>query len=329
MTERRPDGTSAGLEGGADDAVRIEQPRAPREWFFQRNANEAATHEGWNLFHVDGFGRVRGRGFPDIVMWRKDPDTGKYDMLVAELKRDEDSPFSEGQEEWLEAFKQMGITTKVWRGDNLDHGQELHDIIKNGTAGHISTTELPPEPPASPVPVGFRRVMTHIIDSIQGREMRTGEKAGLRRMDIANPDGAAFWRLMSQKGMPRNLDIQDVQKWGLIMHGIAVMAHTPGLAHNPGIRIGRALYEGDGSRPPFYSEQRLSTLLAARGDALHQILARLFRMLASQRCAFNWREMAWFILNEDYDEERFEMARRRIASEYYQAERRSAQRESE
>ena len=71
---------------------------------------------------------------------------------------------------------------------------------------------------------------------------------------------------------------------------------------------------------PFYSEDRLSTLLAARGDALHRILARLFRMLGNQGCAFNWRDMAWFILNEGYNEERADEARIEIARAYYRAE---------
>jgi hypothetical protein len=51
----------------------------------------------------------------------------------------------------------------------------------------------------------------------------------------------------------------------------------------------------------------------------------MFRMLASNGVTFNWREMAQFILNEGYDEEAAERARRRIARDYYTAERRSLQ----
>ena len=57
---------------------------------------------------------------------------------------------------------------------------------------------------------------------------------------------------------------------------------------------------------------------------LRTLLARMFRMLASADVSFNWREMSRFILNED-NEKAAERARRRIASEYYQAERRSSQ----
>ena len=58
---------------------------------------------------------------------------------------------------------------------------------------------------------------------------------------------------------------------------------------------------------------------------MHRLLGRLFRMLANERCTCNWREMAWFILNEGYNEEEADKARIGIARAYYQAERRSLQ----
>ena len=57
---------------------------------------------------------------------------------------------------------------------------------------------------------------------------------------------------------------------------------------------------------------------------LRTLLARMFRMLASANVSFNWREMAQFVLNEGYDDVAAEQARRRIARDYYQAERRNA-----
>ena len=291
-----------------------------REWFFNKEVHEEAIQHGWRPFHVEGFRIVRGRGFPDLVMFRQHPESGQFEMLVAELKREAISPFGEGQEDWLEAFKQMGITTKVWRGDNPDHRRELYDIIENGTAGHPSTTKLLPELPSSPIPANFGVVMDNTIESIESKEMTTGEKASLRRMDPSNPHSAVFWKLISQRGMPRN---PDIKKWGLITHGIALMSHAAGLAHNPIKPVGRVLYDGnqDQSGTAFYSEKRLATLLAARGPTLHRLLARMFRMLASKGCAFNWWEMAWFILNDD-NEERADEARIKIAREYYRTERR-------
>ena len=154
--------------------------------------------------------------------------------------------------------------------------------------------------------------------------MTTGEKASLQRMKPGEPNGAVFWKLVSQRGMPRNLE---VGKWGLITHGIALMAHSANRAHDPRRPVGQMLYEGNRDRTTrgFYSEDRLSTLLSARGPTLHHLLARMFRMLANEGCAFNWREMAWFILNEGYNEVEADKSRIEIARAYYQAERRSTQ----
>ena len=292
-----------------------------REWFFNKEVHEEAIRHGWRPFHVEGFRIVRGKGFPDLVMFRQHPESGLFEMLVAELKREADSPFGEGQEDWLEAFNQMGITTKVWRGDNSDDRRELYDIIERGTAGHNSVTKLLPGLPSSPIPANFGVVMANTIESIESKEMTTGEKASLRRMDPSNPNSAVFWKLISQRGMSRN---PCIEKWGLITHGIALMSHTAGLAHNPRKPVGRVLYEGNQDQPgtAFYSEYRLATLLAARGPTLHRLLARLFRMLARKGCAFNWREMAWFILNDGDNEERADEARIKIAREYYRAEQR-------
>ena len=320
MTEQQPTDTDVELnrDAGTVGSVAPAESRSEREWFFNREVHEHAIHHGWRPFHVERFRVVRGRGFPDLAMFRQHPETGEFEMLVAELKRDASSEFGEGQKEWLEAFKQMGITTRVWVGDNPDDRREMYDIIENGTVGYHSETELPPAGANSPIPANFGVVIENIIESIESPEMTTGENASLRRMDPANPSGATFWKLMSQRGMPRNLE---VRKWGLITHGIAMMAHGAGLAHRPRIAVGQALYQGGGNRSPFYSEDRLSTLLSARGPTLHRLLARLFRMLANERCAFNWREMAWFILNEEEtDKSCIEIARA-----YYRAMQRSPQ----
>ena len=322
MTEQQPADIATESVARADDAVQGEQSQrdSDREWFFNLEVHEEAVRHGWRPFHHDGLRVVRGRGFPDVAMFRQHPETGQFEMLVAELKRDEYSEFGEGQEDWLEAFKQMGITTKVWLGNNQEHRSEMYSIIENGTSGHESVTRLDTQVSTSPIPFDFSVVMGNTIESIEGKEMTTGDKSKLRRMVPANPDSAAFWRIMSQRGISRNADIK---KWGLIIHGIALMSHNSA-AHNPGIRIGRALYEGNGNNMPFYSNDRLATLLSARGDTLHRLLARLFRMLGTHGCAFNWRDMAWFILNEGYNEERADQAKIEIARAYYQAERRNS-----
>ena len=321
MTELQPVEETMSVAGDVAPALRAApaQPRSDREWFFNREVHEHAIHHGWRPFHVDRFRVVRGIGFPDLAMFRQNPETGSFEMLVAELKRDAESEFGEGQEEWLEAFRQMGITTKVWRGDSPDDRQEMYDILENGTLGHESTTKLISTASSSPIPFNFGVVIGNTIESIESPEFTTGESASLRRMDPASPNSSAFWKLMSQRGMPEQAG---VEKWALIMHGIALMAHGAGngRAHRPRTPVGRTLYLGSAQQPVdrgFYSEDRLATLLTARGPALRRLLARLFRILANEGCSFNWREMAWFILNEGYNEEDAEKSRIEIARGYY------------
>ena len=165
-----------------------------------------------------------------------------------------------------------------------------------------------------------------------------GDLAGLRRMDPDEPGTtAAYWRLMAEKNLLGGSPTVE-SKWTLILHGIALMTPRAGdegdnrTAHEGYMPVGRALFlGGDSNRRErgYYSESRLNRLLTAHGPMLRSLLARMFRMMAAADQPFNWREMARFILSEDYNEERFEMARRRIASEYYQAERRSAQSETQ
>ena len=324
MAKQSPNDLSGECIGnGAElNLTDVSRPLFSNEWFFNKEVHEFATHHRWRPFHVDRFRAVRGRGFPDLAMFRKNDETGKFEMLVAELKKDADSEYGEGQEDWLEAFKQMGITTKVWRSDSQAHLTEMYDVIEKGTDGQDSVTKLPPLS-SSPIPSNFRIVMGNIIEDIEGNEMSTGDKASLCRMVPGNPNNSAFWRLVSYRNMPRNLEIG---KWGLIIQGIAIMSHAAHFAHDRTRPIGRTLFEGnsDSRSGAYYSEDRLARLLSARDATLHGLLSRLFRMLANGRCAFNWYEMAWFILNEGYNEEEANKSRIEIARAYYRAERQSA-----
>ena len=162
-----------------------------------------------------------------------------------------------------------------------------------------------------------------------------GGFAGLRRMDPDEPDTAAFWRLMAREDLLANPAIE--RKWGLILHGIALMTRTAGddvtarSAHDGRTPVGRALYlGGDAQRATaFYSEARFNRLLMAREEMLRVLLARMFRMLAAEQVTFDWREMAAFILNDGFNDERAEEGRRRLARDYYRAERRSSQQTDE
>ena len=163
-----------------------------------------------------------------------------------------------------------------------------------------------------------------------GEDFRRGDLAELRRMNPDAPNAAAFWRLMASRNLLGNPTLE--AKWALILHGIALMTSTSGgenrTAHNGIIPVGRALFLGgetERRKSGYYSESRLNRLLTARGPILRTLLARMFRMLAAVNQPFNWSEMARFILNDSYNEERAEDIRRGIARAYYQAERRSAQ----
>ncbi len=158
-----------------------------------------------------------------------------------------------------------------------------------------------------------------------------GDLAELRRMDPDTPDPAVFWRLLAKEDLLVHAPAVE-RKWGLILHGIALMTPTNAgdgdarTAHNGHMPVGRALFLGGEAwrDSGFYSETRLNRLLTAREEMLRTLLARMFRMLAGAGVSFNWREMARFIFNDSHDEAASEEARRRIARDYYQAERRNA-----
>ena len=187
-----------------------------------------------------------------------------------------------------------------------------------------TATEENAAAPAEPVSRWWGDIAFRLAGYIAGMpDHDRGGFAGLRRMDPDEPDTAAFWRLMAREDL---LGIPEVErKWGLILHGIALMTRTSGddvtgrSAHDGRTPVGRALCENG------YSETRFNRLLTARGDMLRVLLARMFRMMAADQVTFDWREMATYILNEGYDDEAAERNRRRIAREYYRAERRGSQ----
>ena len=286
---------SGGTEGS--------QTSRPSERTFTEDVIEMAHRHGWRPFHLrdrDSIHIVRGRGFPDLVMYRRDPETGTAELVAAELKRDYATELRDEQQGWLTALNQH-FPAFTWRPGDWD---EIERVLIDGPekarpVGRQPSELLPESRLHSQIPRDFRTVIDGIAETIESKEFGLGDRSKLRRMDYARPNTAAFWRLMARRGMPRN---PDLSKWGLIVHGIALIAHGAGLAHRPERSVGQVLYEGGGKRVPFCSEGRLSTLLSAEGSVLSRLLSRLFRMLASEGCSFNWREMAWFILNEGCDE---------------------------
>ncbi len=324
MSDREPTIANAEPGGNTASAVPVEQPRDKpvRERTFNQHVIDEAEHNGWRTFHLrdrDSIHIVRGRGFPDLVMYRKNAETGRTELIAAELKRDFDSSPTDEQREWMDALRQyVWVPRDVWRPEDWDEiARVLRDGPANAAPHHAAAPRVESPRSRSQIPANFGGTITGIVETIEDKDLDKGDAASLRRMSPDNPNSAAFWRLMVRSGMPGE---PDVRKWGLIVNSMALMAHGAGLAHRPQIPVGQALYRGSGKRVPLYGEDRLSALLSARGTALHRLLERLFRMLASEGCAFDWREMAWFILNEGENEERADQARIEIARAYYRAE---------
>ena len=176
-------------------------------------------------------------------------------------------------------------------------------------------------------PANWGDIAVTLNRALASADFPRGDLAELRRMNPDAPDAAVVWRLLARYELLGSPQVEN--KWALILHGIALMTPTGSgdgagrSAHDGTVSVGRALFSGDNSQrtKAFYSESRLSRLLTARGPILRTLLARLFRMMAAAGQQFNWREMAWFILYEGYNEKAAEQARRRIAREYYRAER--------
>ena len=158
---------------------------------------------------------------------------------------------------------------------------------------------------------------------------RRGDLAELRRMKPDSTDSPVFVGLLADKELLGPPEVE--RKWALILHGIALMTPKGGdgesvnSAHDGDMPVGRALYLGGETTRErgFYSETRLKRLLSSRGDMTRTLLERAFRMLAASNVTFSWREMANFIHSDGFNVEAAERHRRRIASEYFQAQYRS------
>ena len=287
------------------------------EKHFTSDVISFAERQGWTTFHLRDRNHasiVRGKGFPDLIMYRKDADTGGMDLIAAELKRDANSELREEQRKWINALG-CRIPAYTWRPDDW---ADIEAVLIGNSASRIGDPSIVTTP-SNAYEYSMPRFETidAVIEDI--KDMSNGDRASLRHMDPASPTGDAFWRIAAQVNADyENTDV--IRKWGLITHGIALMTHKTGQPHNDTIAVGRALYEGASKnvQSAFYSKERLMSLLKAEGVVLSQLLATLFRMLASQGVAFNWVEMTQFIFNEK-DREAFEKSKHRIAGAYFQS----------
>ena len=244
-------------------------------------------------------------------------------MIIAELKyvneprNDEERQRIELQKQFLRDFAKYSIPVFLFYSQDWDY---IHRVLKDGppkATGDIIEPSLPIVRNGTLlVPRWDDNRLVHglLQETAEFHYSGRGELAELRRMNPDKPYPAAFWRLMAGKdilGCP-----ETEAKWGLILHGIALMTPNADRA----IPVGTALFNGgDNSRKQaFYSDLRFKRLLNARGAMLRSLLKEMFQMMNAVRQPFDWYEMASFILNDD--EESRQKALSVMARAYYTTE---------
>lgn len=146
-----------------------------------------------------------------------------------------------------------------------------------------------------------------------------GSAAALRRGPLAGAGAAAFWRLLAKYG-PKGVE-KNEEGWAALVQAIAILTpkgRNPDKrsSHDSSASMGGTLF-GAG-----VSCLRLARLLAAPAEMRRQLVLRLCRRLsATDHNRFNLVSLAQFILFGD------DWTDRRIAREYYRAERESEKKE--
>lgn len=143
-----------------------------------------------------------------------------------------------------------------------------------------------------------------------------GERAALARLvpEALRPHQiAALSRALLFAGLqPETWRAETWPRWALVVHGIALAGH------DGADRLGRQLAKAE------VAESRVTRLLTARGDAFHQLLPRVLRLLASKAVSPNWYELGELVLKQSSsardDIARTEQLRLRIASAYFSAQ---------
>ena len=334
MSERITQDANPHAAEQSDETVGVEPrlhtggaERFKDEYEFQRAVIEIAEEGGWEWFHIPrsayryaiGQGERIESGFPDLMLRRRDIK-GNCHFIVAELKTDS-GIVTEPQQRFLEDFAQIAPSF-ILRCKDWDY---IVDILENGppdTNGEIIEPSLPVIRNKEWLPPERNRnaIVRRIANELKGRDFPRGDLAELRRMKPDDIPPSALWRILVKRGLSGEVENQEVvNKWALVVHGIALM--TPN-AHDISMPIGKALFEGgeSGRKNAFYHELRLTRLLSARGATLEYLLTQLFRMMGNAGQPFDWRKMATLILCEEDDAQQAEKVRLEIAKTYYETE---------
>lgn len=171
------------------------------------------------------------------------------------------------------------------------------------------------EPRGTPDLAGLIQSLSQSIDD----RLDGGDRAALRRSDPGRPP-PAFWRLLDAvieprwplPGDPAARDRAE-RAWAVVLNTLAI---GQGL-HRSDAWLGKSLLTAG------LSELRLTRLLEATGDALHDEVRVVARYLAARGQPASWVELASLVLYPRG--ERADEVRRNIARSYFAAERRASQ----
>lgn len=197
-------------------------------------------------------------------------------------------------------------------------------------------SETPNEPSAAPVAQAeptprqiFDQLITRLAHELDDRAqspLPRGEIAALRREDGAM--SPTFYKLAARvleevlgRHPSEPILMEAERRWARIVHALAKL----GGQHRPSSpSLGAALASAD------FSEPRFLRLLRAEGDALDAALRAALAPLVQKAVTFDASDLAALVLSAPYPTDRFhfedgETVRRRLARDYYRAQRKETE----
>ncbi len=153
----------------------------------------------------------------------------------------------------------------------------------------------------------------------------TGERAGLRRMDVSGPlVEPSFHRVVAMFAHDDAPGPGMLRRYAVLVHCLALASglalpgeRAKGSTETPKVgfkdRLGGALHEAS------YSEARLTKLLNGGADDLAVTLPRMVRFLVAKGQAFDRRGLTGLLFNAP-DSDKGREARQSIAADFYRAE---------
>lgn len=169
-------------------------------------------------------------------------------------------------------------------------------------------------PELTAVDSGLAGRIAQMVAVVSSARFPAGDRASLRRHAPGRPPSLAyhrFWPRWMNSEPPPEAQSQD---WALILFGVAFGGNAN---HQRAKSLGTALAEAG------YSDARLERLLAAEEQEVRrQAFARALRFLAAKNQSFDWVGATAWLLGSGETREKHA---RRIATDFYRAQTRTAQ----